>query len=69
VPQGSGAVTDTVGAGDAFTSVVMLGLLQGWEVPLMLERAQAFASAITRIRGATCTDPGFYRTFTASWNL
>jgi fructokinase len=69
VPQGSGAVTDTVGAGDAFTSVVMLGLLQGWEVPLMLERAQTFASAITRIRGATCADPGFYRTFTASWHL
>lgn len=69
VPQGSGAVMDTVGAGDAFTSVVILGLLQGWEVPLMLERAQTFASAITRIRGATCTDPGFYRTFKASWNL
>jgi len=69
VPQGSGAVMDTVGAGDAFTSVVILGLLQGWEVPLMLERAQTFASAITRIRGATCADPGFYRTFTASWHL
>ena len=68
VPQGRGAVMDTVGAGDAFTSVVMLGLLQGWDVPLMLERAQAFASAITGIRGATCSDHGFYRTFIANWN-
>lgn len=68
VPQGGGTVMDTVGAGDAFTSVVMLGLLQGWAVPLMLERAQAFASAITGIRGATCNDPGFYRKFLADWN-
>lgn len=69
VPQGRTAVVDTVGAGDAFTSVVMLGLLQGWSVPLMLERAQAFAAAITGIRGATCHDPGFYRPFTNNWEL
>jgi fructokinase len=69
VPQGHGAVIDTVGAGDAFTSVVLLGLLHGWTVPLMLERAQAFASGITGIRGATCNDPGFYQAFINNWNL
>jgi fructokinase len=69
VPQGLGEVIDTVGAGDAFTSVMALGLLSGWEPPLMLERAQAFASAITRIRGATCNDPGFYRPFIDHWAL
>lgn len=69
VPQDHGAVVDTVGAGDAFTSVVTLGLLRGWDVSLILERAQAFASAITGIRGATCNDPGFYQPFTDDWKL
>jgi fructokinase len=68
VPQGHSEVMDTVGAGDAFTSVVTLGLLHGWSVPQMLERAQAFASAITGIRGATCNDPGFYQPFMENWN-
>ena len=69
VPQNQSMVIDTVGAGDAFTSVVTLGLLRGWSVPLMLERAQAFASAITGIRGATRNDPGFYQTFIDNWKL
>lgn len=69
VPQSQGAVIDTVGAGDAFTSVMTMGLLSGWRVPLMLERAQAFASAITGIRGATCDDPGFYQPFIDDWTL
>ena len=66
-PQGHSAVVDTVGAGDAFTSVVILALLRAWDVPLMLDRAQAFASAVTGIRGATHSDPGFYQTFIQDW--
>jgi fructokinase len=66
-PRGHSEVIDTVGAGDAFTSVVVLGLLRGWGVPLMLEHAQAFASAITGIRGATNNDPGFYQRFIEDW--
>mgnify|MGYP001814023636 FL=1 len=69
VPKSHATVIDTVGAGDAFTSVMMLGLLQGWTVPLMLERAQDFASAITGLRGATCSDPAFYRPFLDGWKL
>jgi fructokinase len=67
VPQGSNEVIDTVGAGDAFTSVVTLGLMRGWGLPLILERAQAFASAITRIRGATRNDHDFYQPFIDDW--
>ncbi len=67
VPQGRDEVIDTVGAGDAFTSVVTLGLMRGWSLPLMLERAQEFASAITGMRGATCNDPGFYQPFIEDW--
>ena len=68
-PQGHSEVIDTVGAGDAFTSVIVLGLLRGWSVPQMLEHAQAFASAITGIRGATQNDPGFYQAFIENWKL
>jgi fructokinase len=60
---------DTVGAGDAFSSVLLLGLLRGWEVKLLLGRAQAFASAIVGVRGATVADPGFYRPYIEEWGL
>lgn len=69
VPEKTVEVIDTVGAGDAFTGVVMVGLLHDWEVALTMERAQAFASAVTTLRGATCNDPGFYRPFIDDWNI
>lgn len=62
-------VLDTVGAGDAFASVMLLGLLRGWPMPLALERAQHFAAAIVGRRGATVADPEFYRTFSRQWQL
>ncbi len=62
-------VVDTVGAGDAFSSVVLLGLWQGWPWPLILERAQAFASAVVGLRGATTRDRGFYAPFLDAWHL
>ena len=62
-------VVDTVGAGDALTSVLMLGLLHGWSYPVMLERAQAFASAIVGHRGATVEAAGFYRPYREAWSL
>lgn len=66
-PQGSQSVVDTVGAGDAFCSVLMAGLILGWPVQTTLQRAQAFASAVVGIRGATTRDKDFYRAVTASW--
>jgi fructokinase len=62
-------VADTVGAGDAFASVVILGLISGWPLQTMLDRAQAFASAIVGRRGATVSDPAFYQTFAERWQL
>jgi len=62
-------VVDTVGAGDAFAGVVMLGLLNQWPVAVMLKRAQEFASAIVRNRGATVQDPDFYLSFIQQWRL
>lgn len=62
-------VADTVGAGDAFASVVILGMLQDWPLDVTLNRAQDFASAVVGMRGATTTDLDFYAAFTAAWAL
>jgi fructokinase len=45
-------VVDTVGAGDAFAAVFMLGLLQRWDAPTTLRRASEYAAAMCRVRGA-----------------
>lgn len=63
------AITDTVGAGDAFTSVIITGLLNGWPLEQCLQRAQAFASAIVGRRGATVNDMNFYQPFINDWQL
>ena len=68
-PQQGVAVVDSVGAGDAFSSVLLLGQARGWGVEDSLARAQAFASAIVGIRGATVSDAGFYRSFLSAWGL
>ncbi len=61
-------VVDTVGAGDAFASVFLLGLSQQWAIDKTLERAQAFAEKIVMRRGATTTNQEFYQSFTQQWN-
>ncbi len=63
-PESGIPVVDTVGAGDAFTSVILLGLLSGWDMDKSLHKAQSFASAVVGIRGATPTDKEFYNFFT-----
>lgn len=66
-PAATTRVVDTVGAGDSFTAVFLLGQLRGWPLATTLERAQSFASAIVGIRGATVADRGFYLRFLADW--
>lgn len=58
---------DPVGAGDAFASVVILGILHQWPWPLVLERALTFAARVCTLQGATTTDPAFYAAATADW--
>ncbi len=62
-----GPVVDTVGAGDAFTATVLLGLVRGWTPEESLTRGVAFAGAVTRIEGATPSDPAFYSPFLEEW--
>jgi fructokinase len=60
-------LVDAVGAGDAFASILLLGLLSEWPLEQSLERAQAFASAVVGIRGATTDDAAFYARFRDRW--
>lgn len=63
------SIVDTVGAGDGFCAVFILGLLLGWPGTLMLNRANRFAAALCEIRGATPESIGFYDTFLKNWGL
>jgi fructokinase len=68
-PPISTVVVDTVGAGDAFAAVLLLGLSKNWPLTLTLERAQVFASALVGRRGATVSDSAFYHIFNEQWGL
>jgi fructokinase len=61
-------VVDTVGAGDAFAALLLVGLSKQWPLELTLERAQAFACALVGRRGATVVDRAFYRVFREQWD-
>jgi fructokinase len=56
-------VVDTVGAGDAFSAMFILGLVEGWSTETTMERALEFAAALCTVRGATVRDRGFYTEF------
>ena len=60
---------DTVGAGDGFAAVYILGLLRGWPATLILSRANAFAAALCGIRGAIPDSADFYKPFIVNWKL
>lgn len=62
-------LADTVGAGDGFASVCILGELKRWPVRKTLERANAFAAAICAIRGAVPDDGDFYQVFIGEWSV
>ena len=62
-------VVDTVGAGDAFTSVLILGITLQWPLDMTMQRAQQFASQMVGQQGATVHDRGFYQAMIADWSL
>lgn len=68
-PEREVAVVDTVGAGDAFAAVCIIGLRRGWPLAQTLARAQRFAASIVGRRGDTVGDPNFYRSFAEDWQL
>ena len=62
-------IVDTVGAGDAFSAVILLGETLGWPLALSLQRAGEFATAVCTFRGAVAVDDGFYLEWLYRWNL
>jgi fructokinase len=67
-PDRNAKVVDTVGAGDAFASVLVAGLLEDWPLPLTLDRAQQLASAVCGQRGALPRESGFYEELAGRWD-
>lgn len=61
-------IIDTVGAGDAFSAVTILGLCCGWPWKQTLQRATNFASEICQRQGATIKDKKLYRSYIQSWS-
>ena len=51
---------DPVGAGDAFASVVIFGILHGWPWPDCLQQALDFSARVCGLRGATTQASDFY---------
>jgi len=68
-PASPATVVDTVGAGDAFSAVLIAGRLRDWSIETRIDRAVAFAAAVVGLRGATTTDPDFYARFRDAWSL
>lgn len=66
-PSPSINVMDTVGAGDGFAAVCLLGLMQRWPITKMLQRSNDFAAHICQIRGAIPDSADFYTPFSTSW--
>jgi len=60
---------DSVGAGDAFSAVFLAGRARGWDMPVILARANAFAGAVCGIAGAVPQDLGFYDPWRKAWGL
>jgi fructokinase len=60
-------VLDTVGAGDAFSAIFLLGRARGWPLEQTLARANEFAGAICAVAGAVPRDLNFYDRWVAHW--
>ena len=60
-------IVDTVGAGDAFAAVYIVGMLQDWPASLRLSRANQFAAAMCRQRGGVPDTAEIYAPFLAEW--
>ncbi|MGA7143942.1 MAG: carbohydrate kinase [Desulfobacterales bacterium] len=54
------SMVDTVGAGDAYSAMLLIGIIKGWEPDRMLSMASMFASRMCKIRGAVPDSRDFY---------
>ena len=56
-------IIDTVGAGDAYSAILAIGILNNWSMEKILERATEFSAAICGTHGAVPEDSKFYERF------
>lgn len=61
------SIEDTVGAGDAFSAIILYGIHQNWKTEFTLKRAASFASKVCAIKGATIEDKAFYSNTLREW--
>jgi fructokinase len=66
--QAIAQTVDTVGAGDAFSAVLALGMFGRWPISLTLRRASEFAGELCQIRGAIPPDPDLYQRYLRRWD-
>jgi fructokinase len=67
-PPEAETIVDTVGAGDALSSVMIHGALGRWAPRLSLQRGLAFATAVCGLRGAVPPpDSDFHDRFLNDW--
>ncbi|MFT5393751.1 MAG: fructokinase, partial [Gammaproteobacteria bacterium] len=66
-PDPASEVIDTVGAGDSFSAVMLLGISREWALEESLARAQSFASLIVKNRGAIFCDISVYQQLVTKW--
>lgn len=64
-----GEMADTVGAGDGFAAIYLLGIARDWPIQQTMQRANQFASAICTLHGAAPASATFYQTFKDAWQL
>lgn len=65
----AGELVDTVGAGDAFSSVCLCAQALGWDLPTTLERASALAAGVCGLRGAFPASEEFHAGYIKDWGL
>jgi len=58
---------DSVGAGDAFAAVSLLGQIRQWPVSSTLARANGFAAMVCEQRGALIEDRAVYTSLLQEW--
>jgi fructokinase len=64
-----GELVDTVGAGDAFAAVALIGLMRRWSASDTLRRALEFAAWTCTLRGAVVDAPEHYQRFLSRWRV
>jgi len=60
---------DAVGAGDGFSAITLVGILQGWDEESILHNALNFAAELCAHQGAIIKDRGIYEINRLSWQV